>query len=322
MSIIGAAPVKLTDVTDYVFRGLEFESLERLHVEDGEQIRVTSVIDSERGRYSYELVCEPDWTFRAIRIEAAARRAGPHHRVRRQGRVDRRRRMAQRPRRVHRRRPGRDPVHEHAADPAARPRDRRGGRPARRVGRLPEPRGHGRPPALHAARPRPLPLRLARQRLHRRPRPSMTTASCSTTRSCSSGCDQTILITGGTGRLGRHVVDALRSRGHDVRILSRRPGDGHIVGDLATGAGLPRGPRRRRHGRAPRDVAQQGHRSDPTASGCDGRVRCAPDLHLDRGRRSHPVPVLPRQGRERAGDRGVGRAVHDHPGDAVPRLRP
>ncbi len=59
-------------MTDYVFRGLEFESLERLHVEIGDQIRATSVIDSERGRYSYELVCAPDWTFRALRIEAAA----------------------------------------------------------------------------------------------------------------------------------------------------------------------------------------------------------------------------------------------------------
>ena len=71
MSIIGAGPVKLADVSDYVFRGLEFESLERLHVEVGTQIRVTSVIDSERGRYSYELVCEPDWTFRVVRIESA-----------------------------------------------------------------------------------------------------------------------------------------------------------------------------------------------------------------------------------------------------------
>ncbi len=50
---------------------------------------------------------------------------------------------------------------------------------------------------------------------------------------------QTILVTGGTGRLGRHVVDALRSRGHAVRILSRRPGTDHEVGDLSTGAGLP-----------------------------------------------------------------------------------
>lgn len=56
--------------SNYVFRGLEFESLERLHVEMGDQIRATSVIDSERGRFSYELVCQPDWTFRALRIEA------------------------------------------------------------------------------------------------------------------------------------------------------------------------------------------------------------------------------------------------------------
>lgn len=48
----------------------------------------------------------------------------------------------------------------------------------------------------------------------------------------------TILVTGGTGRLGRHVVDALRTRGHGVRILSRRPGPDHAVGDLATGEGI------------------------------------------------------------------------------------
>lgn len=48
----------------------------------------------------------------------------------------------------------------------------------------------------------------------------------------------TILLTGGTGRLGRPTAETLRSRGHTVRILSRRPGDGHVVGDLATGAGL------------------------------------------------------------------------------------
>src|SRR5688572_15483206 len=48
----------------------------------------------------------------------------------------------------------------------------------------------------------------------------------------------TILITGGTGRLGRHVVETLRSRSLDHRILSRRPGDGHAVADLDTGEGL------------------------------------------------------------------------------------
>jgi uncharacterized protein YbjT (DUF2867 family) len=48
----------------------------------------------------------------------------------------------------------------------------------------------------------------------------------------------TILVTGGTGHLGRPTVALLRDRGHDVRVLSRRPGPGHVVGDLATGAGL------------------------------------------------------------------------------------
>jgi uncharacterized protein YbjT (DUF2867 family) len=48
----------------------------------------------------------------------------------------------------------------------------------------------------------------------------------------------TILLTGGTGRLGRHVAAVLRSRSLDHRILSRSPGDGRVVADLATGAGL------------------------------------------------------------------------------------
>jgi uncharacterized protein YbjT (DUF2867 family) len=48
----------------------------------------------------------------------------------------------------------------------------------------------------------------------------------------------TILITGGTGRLGRHVVAALRSRSQTVRILSRHVGTDHAVADLATGVGL------------------------------------------------------------------------------------
>ncbi|MCS0499269.1 SDR family oxidoreductase [Protaetiibacter mangrovi] len=48
----------------------------------------------------------------------------------------------------------------------------------------------------------------------------------------------TILVTGGTGRLGRPTVDALRAHGHTVRVLSRRPGPDHAVADLATGAGL------------------------------------------------------------------------------------
>lgn len=46
----------------------------------------------------------------------------------------------------------------------------------------------------------------------------------------------TILVTGGTGTLGRPTVELLRKAGHDVRILSRKPGG--VVGDLNTGEGL------------------------------------------------------------------------------------
>ncbi len=48
----------------------------------------------------------------------------------------------------------------------------------------------------------------------------------------------TILVTGGTGRLGRPTVTLLREHGYAVRVLSRRPDGGDVVGDLATGAGL------------------------------------------------------------------------------------
>jgi uncharacterized protein YbjT (DUF2867 family) len=56
-----------------------------------------------------------------------------------------------------------------------------------------------------------------------------------------------VLVTGGTGTLGRAVLPALRAAGHDVSVLSRSagPSDGSVsgatrrVGDLRTGAGLP-----------------------------------------------------------------------------------
>ncbi|MDP3209043.1 MAG: NAD(P)H-binding protein, partial [Rhodoglobus sp.] len=48
----------------------------------------------------------------------------------------------------------------------------------------------------------------------------------------------TILVTGGTGSLGRPTADLLNSAGHDVRVLSRTPGDGRVPGNLTTGAGL------------------------------------------------------------------------------------
>ena len=47
-----------------------------------------------------------------------------------------------------------------------------------------------------------------------------------------------ILVTGGTGSLGRRVVDRLRSAGRDVRVLSRSGRSGTVRADLLTGEGL------------------------------------------------------------------------------------
>lgn len=47
-----------------------------------------------------------------------------------------------------------------------------------------------------------------------------------------------LLVTGGTGRLGRPAVNAFRTAGHQVRVLSRRAGPDRVVADLTTGEGL------------------------------------------------------------------------------------
>jgi uncharacterized protein YbjT (DUF2867 family) len=51
-----------------------------------------------------------------------------------------------------------------------------------------------------------------------------------------------VLVTGGTGALGRELVVDLRSAGHRARVLSRKAGSGPdwVQGDLASGAGLDR----------------------------------------------------------------------------------
>ena len=49
-----------------------------------------------------------------------------------------------------------------------------------------------------------------------------------------------ILVTGGTGLLGRQVVDHLRAAGRGVCVLSRSKHPGTVWGDLLTGEGLER----------------------------------------------------------------------------------
>jgi uncharacterized protein YbjT (DUF2867 family) len=48
----------------------------------------------------------------------------------------------------------------------------------------------------------------------------------------------TILVTGATSGPGGPLVEKLRAAGHEVRAMSRTPGDGRVVADLSTGAGL------------------------------------------------------------------------------------
>ena len=47
-----------------------------------------------------------------------------------------------------------------------------------------------------------------------------------------------VLVTGGTGRLGRRVVDRLRAEGLEPRIMSRSGRPGTIKGNLLTGEGI------------------------------------------------------------------------------------
>ena len=52
-----------------------------------------------------------------------------------------------------------------------------------------------------------------------------------------------ILVTGGTGTLGRCVVARVRDAGQNVRVLSRAGGEDRdgldfVIGDLMTGAGV------------------------------------------------------------------------------------
>lgn len=49
----------------------------------------------------------------------------------------------------------------------------------------------------------------------------------------------TILVTGATGQVGRHVAAGLRAAGADIRTSSRNPGPGSVYADLSDPSSLP-----------------------------------------------------------------------------------
>jgi uncharacterized protein YbjT (DUF2867 family) len=83
-----------------------------------------------------------------------------------------------------------------------------------------------------------------------------------------------ILLTGGTGTLGRLVGPLLRAAGRDVRILSRTAGGpGLVIGDLATGAGV-----------------------DAAVAGVDIIVHCAGSAKGDEDKARHLIRAAERAG--------------------------
>lgn len=89
-----------------------------------------------------------------------------------------------------------------------------------------------------------------------------------------------VLVTGGTGTLGAHVVHGLTRRGCDVRVLSRKERAGsegleYVVGDLVTGSGV-----------------------DEAVAGVDVIVHCASARKGDAGATGNLVRAATVQGRQ------------------------
>lgn len=87
-----------------------------------------------------------------------------------------------------------------------------------------------------------------------------------------------VLVTGGTGTLGRLVVTRLRETGRDVRVLSRRHHDAadgieFVTGDLATGEGI-----------------------EPAVDGAGTIVHCAGSSKGDDGKAQYLVRAAARAG--------------------------
>src|SRR5919198_4198326 len=88
-----------------------------------------------------------------------------------------------------------------------------------------------------------------------------------------------ILLTGGTGTLGRQIMPLLREAGCKIRVLSRHPheptdGVEYVTGDLATGEGI-----------------------DAAVAGVDTIVHCAGSAKGDDDKARHLVRAASRAGK-------------------------
>src|SRR5216684_421016 len=137
-----------------------------------------------------------------------------------------------------------------------------------------------------------------------------------------------VLVTGGTGALGRQVVKRVLDTGHRARILSRRQAEGTardwVQGDLVTGAGLELAVKNvdaivhaASNASAPRKYQATDVLGTPA---CDGaRGRCPPRrVHLDRRYGGRRLSVLPKQAGGGGGDAREYRPLVDPARHAVP----
>ncbi len=141
-----------------------------------------------------------------------------------------------------------------------------------------------------------------------------------------------IAVMGGTGTLGRAVIDRAVGAGHGVVAVSRRPPARLPAGVLprrrgrdhgrrpVAGAGRRRR-RDRRHQLAARRRGRARRRDAPRAGHRARGRRASFRRRLPRRHRRRPDRVLPGQGGPGEGDRGGPRAVVAPPRHPVPRAR-
>ena len=129
-----------------------------------------------------------------------------------------------------------------------------------------------------------------------------------------------MLVTGGTGTLGRPTVRMLRTSGHELRVLSRTPGPGRVSGELTSGEGVPEALAgvdtvlHLANGQL-KEAAQTARLVETIDPTVVRHLFYISIVGVDR----NPVRLLPAEARIRAARRDVGHPVHDPARDPVPR---